>query len=123
MRAWPDWGNGSSEGRGAKCEGRATPGPSPLAPLTPHFMKILVANLGSTSLKWRLFDFANGQERLLHKGGFERVIDYPKAIEDCLAQLKDAGHIASERDLAAIGFKTVMAKGVTGCVQLDEKTI
>ena len=37
-------------------------------------MKILVANLGSTSLKWRLFDFANGREQMLHKGGFARVI-------------------------------------------------
>ena len=44
-------------------------------------MKILVANLGSTSLKWRLFEFADGRERLLHKGGFERVTDYPKAIQ------------------------------------------
>ena len=57
-------------------------------------MKILVANLGSTSLKWRLFDFSNGQERLLHKGGFERVTHYPQAIEDCLAELKTAGAIA-----------------------------
>lgn len=86
-------------------------------------MKILVANLGSTSLKWRLFDLADGQERLLHKGGFERVTDYPKAIEDCLAQLQDAGHIAGEKDLAAVGFKTVIAKGVNGCVRLDETTV
>ena len=62
-------------------------------------MKILVANLGSTSLKWRLFDFANGQEAMLHKGGFERVTDYPKAIDDCLGQIKEAGHIKSEKDL------------------------
>jgi len=86
-------------------------------------MKILVANLGSTSLKWRLFDFANSAERLLHKGGFERVSDYPKAIEDCLAQLREAGHIQSEGDLAAVGFKTVIAKDVTGCVRLDERVL
>ena len=86
-------------------------------------MKILVANLGSTSLKWRLFDFSNGTERLLHQGGFERVTDYPKAIEDCLAQLKEAGAISSERELAAVGFKTVLAKGVTGCVRLDEHVL
>ncbi|KAF0180421.1 MAG: acetate kinase [Limisphaerales bacterium] len=86
-------------------------------------MKILVANLGSTSLKWRLFDFTNSAERLLHKGGFERVTDYPKAIEECLAQLRDAGHIQSERDLAAVGFKTVIAKDVTGCVRLDERVL
>ncbi len=86
-------------------------------------MKILVANLGSTSLKWRLFDFSNGQERMLHKGGFERVADYPKAIGDCLAQLLEGGHLASESELAAVGFKTIMARGVNGCVRLDETVI
>jgi acetate kinase len=86
-------------------------------------MKILVANLGSTSLKWRLFDFSNGQERMLHKGGFERVTDYPKVVGDCLTQLKDAGHIQSESDLAAVGFKTIMARGVNGCVRLDESVV
>ena len=86
-------------------------------------VKILIANIGSTSLKWRLFDFANEAERLLHKGGFERVTDYPKAIEDCLAQLKEAGAIASEKELAAVGFKTVIAKNVTGCVRLDERVL
>jgi acetate kinase len=86
-------------------------------------MKILIANIGSTSLKWRLFDFSNGAEALLHKGGFERVTDYPKAIEDCLVQLKEAGAIASETELAAVGFKTVIAKNVTGCVQLDERVL
>jgi acetate kinase len=86
-------------------------------------MKILIANIGSTSLKWRLFDFANGAEKLLHKGGFERVTDYPKAIADCLAQLKEAGAIASESELAAVGFKTVIAKSVTGCVRLDERVL
>ncbi|NOS70166.1 MAG: acetate kinase [Verrucomicrobia bacterium] len=86
-------------------------------------MKILVANIGSTSLKWRLFDFSNNAERLLHKGGFERVADYPKAIEDCLAQLKDAGALANESELAAVGFKTVIAKDVTGCVRLDERVL
>ncbi len=85
-----------------------------------HFVKILVANIGSTSLKWRLFDFANNAERLLHKGGFERVTDYPKAIEDCLAELKKANAIADEKELSAVGFKTVIAKNVTGCVRLDE---
>jgi acetate kinase len=86
-------------------------------------MKILVANIGSTSLKWRLFDFSNNAERLLHKGGFERVADYPRAIEDCLAQLQDAGAISSERDLAGVGFKTVVAKNVSGCVRLDERAL
>lgn len=86
-------------------------------------MKILVANLGSTSLKWRLFDFSSGQERLLHKGGLERVTDYPAAIAECLAQLKAAGHIQTDRDLAAVGFKTIMAKGVNGCVRATEDVL
>jgi acetate kinase len=82
-----------------------------------------VANLGSTSLKWRLFDFSNGGERLLHKGGFERVTDYPKAINDCLQRLKQGRHIESEHDLAAVGFKTIMARGVNGCARLDESVV
>ena len=86
-------------------------------------MKILVANIGSTSLKWRLFDFSSSAERLLHKGGFERVTDYSKAIEDCLAELKKVNAIASESELSAVGFKTVIAKNVTGCVRLDERVL
>jgi acetate kinase len=86
-------------------------------------MKILIANIGSTSLKWRLFDFSNHPERLLHKGGFERVTDYPRAIEDCLADLRKAGVIESENDLSAVGFKTVIAKDVTGCVRLDDRVL
>src|SRR5262245_9973692 len=83
-------------------------------------MKILVPNLGSTSLKWRLFDFTGGEERLLHKGGFERVSDYPAAVENCLGELKRAGVLADERELAGIGFKTIIAKGITGCVRIDD---
>ena len=86
-------------------------------------VKILVANLGSTSLKWRLFDFSNGAETMLHKGGFERVTDYAKAVEDCLGTLRDAGHIRSEKDLAAVGFKTIAAKNTPGCVLLDEHVL
>src|SRR5207247_5510288 len=66
---------------------------------------------------------ANSQERLLHKGGFERVADYSKAIGDCLVQLKEAGQIQDESELAAVGFKTIMARGVTGCVPLDESVV
>src|SRR5580693_8737592 len=86
-------------------------------------VKILVANIGSTSLKWRLFEFSNSAERLLHKGGFERVTDYAKAIEDCLAELKKANAIREESELNAVGFKTVIAKDVTGCVRLDERVL
>src|SRR5262245_3355197 len=86
-------------------------------------MKVLIPNLGSTSLKWKLFDFAGGGERLLHRGGFERVTDYARAVEDCLAALREAGAIAHERELGAVGFKTIIAKGVTGCVRIDERVL
>lgn len=86
-------------------------------------MKILVANIGSTSLKYRLFDFSNGKETMLTKGGYERVTDYPATIDSCLADLKSGGFIKDESDLAAIGFKTIMARGVNGCVRLDENVL
>lgn len=86
-------------------------------------MKILVANLGSTSLKWRLFDLGGVGERVLHKGGLERVADYGRAIDDCLSQLQSAGHIATEGDLGAVGFKTIAARGLNGCVRLDEAAV
>src|SRR5665213_113669 len=86
-------------------------------------MKILVANLGSTSLKYRLFDFSGGREEMLARGGFERVSDYPQAIDSCLGELMKGGWIKQESDLAAVGFKTIMARGVNGCVRLNETVV
>jgi acetate kinase len=86
-------------------------------------VKILVANLGSTSLKYRLFDFSSGGERLLARGGFERVADYGKAIGDCLAEITNGGWIRDESDIAAVGFKTIMARGIDGCVRIDERVL
>ncbi len=86
-------------------------------------MKILVANLGSTSLKYRLFDFSGGQERLVARGGMERVTDYAHAIDSCLDELRQGNWIKRESDLAAVGFKTIMARGVNGCVRLEERVV
>jgi len=87
-------------------------------------MNILVANLGSTSLKFRLFRFDGaGGAALLAKGGYERVTDYGKAIDDCLAELKAAGHVRTPADLHGVGFKTVLGKNLTGCVPADERVI
>lgn len=86
-------------------------------------MKILVANLGSTSLKYRLFDCSGSEEKLLTRGGFERVSDYPLAIDTCLSELKAGGFITSEKDLAAVGFKPIIARGITGCVRMDERVL
>ena len=46
-----------------------------------------------------------------------------EAIEQCLGELKEAGHLDGEQDLGAVGFKTVVAKGVSGCVRLDERVL
>ena len=37
--------------------------------------------------------------------------------------MREAGAIRSEQDLTAVGFKTVIAKDVTGCVHLDARVL
>ncbi|HEV3340600.1 MAG TPA: acetate/propionate family kinase [Pirellulales bacterium] len=92
-------------------------------------MKILVANLGSTSFKYRLFDMDG--ERQLARGGTERigsaesrsfveiggqrhemvsaVPDHAVAVRRCLEQLTDPQHgcLKDAAEVAAIGFKAV----------------
>jgi acetate kinase len=108
-------------------------------------MKILVANLGSTSFKYRLFDMAD--EHVLARGGVERigsprsrsyaqtdrgtrekespVPDHAAAVESCLQLLTDPdiGVLKDSRDLAAIGFKAVHAHGVSGVQRVDGKVL
>lgn len=83
-------------------------------------MNILVANLGSTSFKYRLFRFDGAAAAEVAKGGFERVHDHGHAIDDCLAQLRKGGHLRSAEDLDGVGFKTVLGGDVTGCLLADE---
>ena len=60
-------------------------------------MKILVANLGSTSFKYRLFDMA--EEKQLARGGIERIgspeskcfVEIGAWRQDLVAQVPDAG--------------------------------
>ena len=99
-------------------------------------MKILVANLGSTSFKYRLFDMAD--ERQLARGGVERigsmespcfveidgrrqeervpVPDHAAAVRQCLAQLTDpaSGCLKDASEVAAIGFKAVHGGRISG---------
>jgi len=99
-------------------------------------MKILVANLGSTSFKYRLFDMAD--ERQLARGGVERIgsaespcfveiagkrqelkrpiPDHAVAVRQCLAQLTDPtnGCLKNAREVAAIGFKAVHGGRISG---------
>jgi acetate kinase len=104
-------------------------------------MNILVANLGSTSFKYRLF--AMPQEQQLARGGVERigaaesrcfvqigdrfleqtrhVPDHAAALQASLAQLTDpnGGCLASAEDVAAIGFKAVHGGRYSGVQRIN----
>ena len=108
-------------------------------------MKILVANLGSTSFKYRLFDMAD--ERQLARGGVERigspqsvstveigdhrherkldVPDHAAAVRQCLAELTDPefGCLKDASEVSAIGFKAVHGGSVTGVERVTEKVL
>ncbi len=99
-------------------------------------MKILVANLGSTSFKYRLYDMTD--ERQLARGGVERIgspeskcfveigdyredvtiqaPDHAAAVRKCLEQLTDPNHgcLKDAREVSAIGFKAVHGGRVSG---------
>jgi acetate kinase len=104
-------------------------------------MKILVANLGSTSFKYRLFDMSD--ERQIARGGVERigsseslcfvdiagrrtelvahVPDHAVAVRQCLDQLThpDSGCLSDAAEVAAIGFKAVHGGGISGVQRVD----
>lgn len=84
-------------------------------------MNILVANLGSTSFKYRLYRFTGYRATSVARGGVERVRHHAQAIDECLATLTKAGHLRNDADLAAVGFKTVQGGNLTGCVFADEQ--
>lgn len=104
-------------------------------------MKILVANLGSTSFKYRLFDMVD--ERQLARGGVERigaaqsrcfveigaerreleahVPDHAVAVRQCLTQLTDAeyGCLQDASEVAGIGFKAVHGGRLSGVQRVN----
>ena len=108
-------------------------------------MKVLVANLGSTSFKYRLFDM--NDERQLARGGVERigspespcfveiggkrqemntpVKDHAIAVQQCLAQLTDpeTGCLREAKEVAAIGFKAVHAGRVSGVQRVTPRVL
>ena len=97
-------------------------------------MKILVANLGSTSFKYRLFDMTD--ERVLARGGVERIgspeskcfveaggkreestlaaKDHAVAVRLCLKQLVEHKCLKTPGELGGIGFKAVHGGRLTG---------
>ena len=108
-------------------------------------MKVLVANLGSTSFKYRLFDMAD--ERQLARGGIERigssqsacfveigdqrreitaeVPDHAVAVRQCLEQLTDPeyGCLQDAGEVAAIGFKAVHGGRLSGVQRVTDDVL
>ena len=108
-------------------------------------MKVLVANLGSTSFKYSLFDM--NDETVIARGRVERigeasspcqveiggakieqcvsVPDHAVAVKQCLAQLTDekTGCLRNADEVGAIGFKAVHCSGYTGVQKVDEKIL
>ncbi|MDR2438645.1 MAG: acetate/propionate family kinase [Planctomycetaceae bacterium] len=108
-------------------------------------MYVLVANLGSTSFKYSLFDMNN--EKVLAKGRIERIgealspgmvevngvkretnfvaPDHAVAVRQCLAQLteQEFSPIKSDSEIAAIGFKAVHAAGISGVRRVDAELL
>ena len=108
-------------------------------------MKILICNVGSTSLKYQLFDMDAG-EKVLCAGGAERVGAakslfyhknnltgdavhqeevFPTHREAICAMLEQilCGCLESLLEISCVGFKVVHAKGVTGVQYLTEDVL
>lgn len=92
-------------------------------------MSILVANIGSTSFKYRLF--AGDGQTVLGEGRVERIgqpgspcPDYDTAIQGAIADLtRPGGPLGSLADLGAIGFKAVHAGPVSGARVIDAEVL
>ena len=100
--------------------------------------KILVANIGSTSFKFRLIEMPT--ERVLAKGGVERIGSAESQWKSQIgndpeqkgtANLPEHGaaialvekQLGGFGGLAAVGFKPVMARGISGTQVLDEPVL
>jgi acetate kinase len=91
--------------------------------------RILVANIGSTSFKYRLF----GMEPLtvMGQGRVERIgepgsacLDYEAAIQSCLDDLVGAGKpLAKLAELSAVGFKAVHAGPISGAHLVNQEVL
>lgn len=108
-------------------------------------MKILVANLGSTSFKFRLLDVETDAQ--LARGGIDRIggtesrcqfqigsheeerteqiVDHAAAMQLCLARLTDesTGCLKSIDEVDAVGFKTVHAGDMSGIRRVNAELL
>jgi acetate kinase len=76
-------------------------------------VNILVANIGSTSFKYRVF---GPDSRVLAQGRAERVSDYGAAIRACMAEIAGV-------PVSAVGFKAVHAGPLTGAQIVTEEVL
>ncbi len=94
-------------------------------------MNILVANIGSTSFKYRLDRVEGVAQTVLARGRVERIgqpasacPDYETAIRLCIADIAGEGRpLGSLSDLSAIGFKAVHAGPVGGARVVDDAVL
>src|SRR5690349_8957549 len=84
-------------------------------------MLVLVANLGSTSFKYKLLDMARGGE-VVARGGYERIgqpgSPYPTHGDVINVILKDL-----PRNPDAIGFKAVHGGPISGAVRVTDEVL
>jgi len=91
--------------------------------------KILVANIGSTSFKYRLF--AMEPLTVLAEGRVERIgqpggacPNYEAAIQSCLGDMVGDGKpLTKLAQLSAVGFKAVHAGPISGAQLVDETVL
>jgi len=92
-------------------------------------MKILVVNIGSTSLKYQLLRMPEGTE--LARGRVERIgepggdcPDYGGAITRCRTEIAGPGRPLEDlRDLSGIGFKAVHGGPLSGARVVDDDVL
>jgi len=92
-------------------------------------MIVLVANIGSTSFKYRLFEASTW--KVAGQGSIERIgrpgsdcPDYETAIGRCEGEISGPGKpLNSLAELAAVGFKAVHAGPVSGAVRVNDRVL
>ena len=92
-------------------------------------MKILIANIGSTSFKYRLLDMTG--PTVLGQGRIERIgqpgsgcPDYEAALATCMETLVGPGKpLGNLAELAGIGFKAVHAGPLGGARFIDDQVL
>ncbi len=92
-------------------------------------MNILVANIGSTSFKYRLY--TTGTMTVVAQGRVERIgqpgsacPDYDSAIRTCLADLVGEGKVLAKlADLNCVSFKAVHAGPLSGARLVDDELL